>query len=185
MRNWIVFGRKRSWPNLRYYPHIFQEELREDTKTSGRAVSAPTQTQVRSFTHEPIYLILIGILIFETSHPNQPTVKSHWWGASHRLRNTALELLIFYALSSQVGRIPDSAHCASIRVISWPCRHPSQLFYCVQQSPFELTEWKFCRRLNFLMSAKATQSVWTFPPDNITLLQSVNTFKPEIRLKSI
>jgi hypothetical protein len=28
--NWIEYGRKRSWPNLKYYPSICLEELRRD-----------------------------------------------------------------------------------------------------------------------------------------------------------
>jgi hypothetical protein len=71
-------------------------------KTSGRTVGAPTQTQVRSFTLEPVYLVLIEILILETLHPTYTIFKSRWRGESHRLRNTALELLIFH-VSSQVA----------------------------------------------------------------------------------
>jgi len=36
MMNWKVFGRKRSWPILRYYPGIRLEGLRKTTKTSIR-----------------------------------------------------------------------------------------------------------------------------------------------------
>jgi hypothetical protein len=31
--NWKVYGRKRSWPNLRYYSGICLEELRKTTNT--------------------------------------------------------------------------------------------------------------------------------------------------------
>jgi hypothetical protein len=34
--NWKGFGTKKSWPNLRYYPGILQEELRKTTKPSVR-----------------------------------------------------------------------------------------------------------------------------------------------------
>jgi hypothetical protein len=34
--NWKGYGRKRSWPNLRQYPGIFLEGLREITKNSVR-----------------------------------------------------------------------------------------------------------------------------------------------------
>jgi hypothetical protein len=30
--NWKVFGRKQQWPNLRYYPGIFLEELSKTIK---------------------------------------------------------------------------------------------------------------------------------------------------------
>jgi hypothetical protein len=35
------------------------------------------------------------IITFETTHPIQPAVKSYQWGASHRLRNTAMYLAYF------------------------------------------------------------------------------------------
>jgi hypothetical protein len=177
MINW-----KRSWPNLRSYPDIFQEELREKTETWGRAVSATTQTQVRSFAFEPIHLILIEILIFETSHPIQPT-NSRWWSATHRLRNTVSGLLICYVLSSQVGWIPDSARCASIRFISWPCRLPSQLFYWAQQSPLVYRlEVLLYVQFKFPYVSKRYSLTVNLPN---TLLQSVNTLKTAIRLSSI
>jgi hypothetical protein len=34
--NWKGYGRKWSWPNLRYYPGIFLEGLWKTTKISGR-----------------------------------------------------------------------------------------------------------------------------------------------------
>jgi hypothetical protein len=34
--NWKEYGRKWSWPNLRYYSSIFKKELRKEKKTSGR-----------------------------------------------------------------------------------------------------------------------------------------------------
>jgi hypothetical protein len=36
MENWKGLGRKRSWPNLSYYPRILLEALRETMKTSVR-----------------------------------------------------------------------------------------------------------------------------------------------------
>jgi hypothetical protein len=33
MTNWKGYGRKKSWPNLRYYPGIFLDRLRKTTKT--------------------------------------------------------------------------------------------------------------------------------------------------------
>jgi hypothetical protein len=35
------YGRKRSWPNLRYYPEIYLEGLRKTTKNSGYPVPGP------------------------------------------------------------------------------------------------------------------------------------------------
>jgi hypothetical protein len=36
MMNWKGYGRKQSWPNLRYFPNIFLEGLRKLQKTSVR-----------------------------------------------------------------------------------------------------------------------------------------------------
>jgi hypothetical protein len=33
--NWKGCGRKQSWPNLRYYPSIYLEELRQTIKNLG------------------------------------------------------------------------------------------------------------------------------------------------------
>jgi hypothetical protein len=39
MKNWKGFGRKWSWPNLRYYPGIHLEGLRKTTENSVRIAS--------------------------------------------------------------------------------------------------------------------------------------------------
>jgi hypothetical protein len=36
MMNWKGKGKKRLWPNLRYYPGIFLEGMRKTTKNPGR-----------------------------------------------------------------------------------------------------------------------------------------------------
>jgi hypothetical protein len=41
--NWKGYGKKQPWPNLRYYPSICQEGLRETTKTSVRIADFPAE----------------------------------------------------------------------------------------------------------------------------------------------
>jgi hypothetical protein len=39
--NWKGYGRKRLWPNLRYYPGICMEGLRKTTKSLTQAIRSP------------------------------------------------------------------------------------------------------------------------------------------------
>jgi hypothetical protein len=39
--NWKGCGRKRSWPNLRYYPDICLEGLRKKTKNLSQFIRSP------------------------------------------------------------------------------------------------------------------------------------------------
>jgi hypothetical protein len=43
MVNWKGCGRKHSWPNLRYYPKICQEGLRENMKNFSQDSQCPGQ----------------------------------------------------------------------------------------------------------------------------------------------
>jgi hypothetical protein len=36
--NWEGYGRKRSWPNLRYYPGIYLDGLRKATKNLSQDI---------------------------------------------------------------------------------------------------------------------------------------------------
>jgi hypothetical protein len=43
MVNWKIFGRKRSWSNLRHYPSIRLEGLRKTTNTSVKIAGLPAE----------------------------------------------------------------------------------------------------------------------------------------------
>jgi hypothetical protein len=41
MMNWKGFGRKRSWPNLQYYPHIHLDRLRKTMRNVSKDGGSP------------------------------------------------------------------------------------------------------------------------------------------------
>jgi hypothetical protein len=49
--DWKGFGRKRSWPNSRYYPGICLEGVRKTTKTSIRTARSPGRDFNRGTPH--------------------------------------------------------------------------------------------------------------------------------------
>jgi hypothetical protein len=48
--NWKLFGKKRTWPNFRFYYGSWLEGLRNTTKTSVRIAGLRAEILIRDFT---------------------------------------------------------------------------------------------------------------------------------------
>jgi hypothetical protein len=97
MMNWNGCGRRRSWPNLRYYPSICLEGPKKTTRNlSGEPVSGPrfqpgtSRIQIRSFNHSTkksgvseVWLCMIN-LDWNGKKRSRPDVR---WYAAIRLEN--------------------------------------------------------------------------------------------------
>jgi hypothetical protein len=64
--NWKGYGRKQSWPNLRYYPGICLEGLTKTTKTSVRI--AGLQNKIRTQDLPPEYEAGPSFMLYDTTN---------------------------------------------------------------------------------------------------------------------
>jgi hypothetical protein len=68
--NWKGYGRKQSWPNLRYYPEICLEGLRETMKTSLRTANLWAEVRTRVTNTKQKYSALDHV-VWDYSRPNK------------------------------------------------------------------------------------------------------------------
>jgi hypothetical protein len=104
LMNWKGYGKKPSWPNLRYYPGIFQEEMRKATKSLMIASSGPVfipgspDNETGQLTNRPLrsVLSLVSASSYRPKSCSYPSDIHPVWprtasGESHDVSYTAIQ----------------------------------------------------------------------------------------------